>query len=90
MAAKAPKIEVPVLEGWIGVSEAADMLKISRSAIHKNIGLGRIASARRTEGKFTIILMRKVEILQLVRLNPDGGMALTVAVAARSAADKEE
>lgn len=87
MATKAPKIEVQQLDGWIGVSEAADRLKISRSAIHKNIGLGRITSARKTAGKFTVILMREVEINRLVELNPDGGMALTVAAAA--AAEKE-
>jgi excisionase family DNA binding protein len=42
-----PDWEIPLLEGFISVSETAERLNVSRQAVHKMVHTGKFTSARR-------------------------------------------
>jgi hypothetical protein len=69
------KVEIPLLDGWLGTTETGRRLQISRSAVHKNLNTGRFRTARRTAGEYSVFLIRTAEVEHLMELNPDGGMA---------------
>lgn len=54
--------EVPKLEGWVTISEAAEILGISRQAVHKMVNSGKFRSARKIGSSKPVFVVRAAEV----------------------------
>jgi hypothetical protein len=61
------KYEIPVFPGWINLTDAADLLGISRTYAHELANSGGFKTAHRLAGSRRIIIVREAEVKSMKR-----------------------
>jgi hypothetical protein len=65
-AVSSKALDVPELEGWMLLSDAAALLDVSRTSVHRMVRSGRIETCRRIPGTARIYVVRRQEIVNLI------------------------
>lgn len=66
--------DVPFLEGWTTLTEAAERLGVSKQAVHKMASEGKITTLRRI-GRKPLYVMRDAELTRLEAAREEGRTA---------------
>lgn len=67
------KLDVPILEGWMQLSDAADKLEVSRTSIYRMVRSRRIQTCMRIPGRQPTFIVRIPEINAIL-----GGLKMCV------------
>ena len=59
-----PRVSVPRLEGWVSFDEFAEMIRVSKQAVHKMLEAGHIQTAR-SVGRKSIYVLSEDEALAI-------------------------
>ena len=68
--------EVPALEDWIPLTEAADLLGLTRQGVHKKASAGELKTLRRVGDRSAVYVVRRSEIEGMV--NARAALALSL------------